>query len=81
MLTTLCHGMRSFLDAESYKISGTHITFNQEAEWSQLSSLGFLQRSGIQYHWENPGFSSFDDFLGTLKQPKRKNIRQVPGFR
>lgn len=63
--------------ADNYKISSTHITFNQQAEWDRLSELGFLQRSGIQYHWDNPGYPSFDDFLGTLKQSKRKNIRQA----
>ena len=64
-------------DADSYNISSTHITFNQEQEWSRLSELGFLQRSGVQYHWENPGYGTFEDFLGTLKGPKRKNIRQA----
>lgn len=36
-----------------------------------------MQRTGIQYHWENPGYSTFEDFLSALKQPKRKNIRQA----
>ena len=63
--------------AEDYGISSAHVTFNGEEEWKRLSDMGFLQRAGIQYHWENPGYSSFDDFLSNLKQSKRKNIKQV----
>ena len=65
------------MSAEDYGISSAHVTFNGEEEWKSLSDLGFLQRAGIQYHWENPGYSSFDDFLSYLKQSKRKNIKQV----
>lgn len=31
---------------------------------------------GVQYHFENRGYDSFDDFLMSLKQKKRKSIRQ-----
>ena len=60
-------------------ISSAHITFNQQQEWDspELASLGWLQRSGIQCHWENKGYASFDDFLATLKNSRRKTIRQV----
>ncbi|KAL6650757.1 hypothetical protein ACP70R_009682 [Stipagrostis hirtigluma subsp. patula] len=37
---------------------------------------GLLQRIGMQYHWRNRNYKSFDEFLMDLKQPKRKNIRQ-----
>jgi predicted N-acyltransferase len=37
---------------------------------------GFLQRTGIQYHWHNAGYATFQEFLETLKQSKRKSIRQ-----
>lgn len=39
--------------------------------------MGYLARTGIQYHWLNRGYSSFDDFLMSLKQSKRNNIRKV----
>ena len=58
-------------------MSSVHFTFNTEEEWRTLAGLGFLQRMGIQFHWSNEGYSTFDDFLMQLKQPKRKNIRQV----
>jgi predicted N-acyltransferase len=33
-------------------------------------------RDGIQYHWFNRGYSSFDDFLRALSSRKRKTIRK-----
>lgn len=58
-------------------MSSLHVTFPTGEEWSALGSLGFQQRRGIQYHWENRGYATFDDFLADLKQRKRKSIRQV----
>jgi hypothetical protein len=58
-------------------VSSLHVTFPTGEEWAALGSLGFQQRRGIQYHWENRGYNTFDDFLADLKQRKRKNIRQV----
>lgn len=62
--------------ADELEVSSLHMTFNTEDEWAALGQLGYQQRTGIQYHWENQGYSSFDDFLMNLKQSKRKNIRQ-----
>lgn len=62
--------------ADALKLSSLHLTFNSAEEWSLLAPLGFLQRTGIQYHWDNRGYQTFDDFLGDLKQSKRKSIRQ-----
>jgi predicted N-acyltransferase len=33
-------------------------------------------RHGIQYHWFNRGYGSFDDFLGALTSRRRKTIRK-----
>ena len=63
--------------ADEYKISGAHLTFNLPEEGDALGDLGFLRRTGIQYHWANSGYSTFDDFLMDLKQSKRNNIRKV----
>jgi uncharacterized protein len=56
--------------------SGVHVTFATEAESRFLSEQGFLQRTDQQFHWENPGYNSFDDFLGALSSRKRKTIRR-----
>jgi predicted N-acyltransferase len=56
--------------------SGVHVTFATEPEFRFLGELGFLQRTDQQFHWENPGYQSFDDFLAALAARKRKTIRR-----
>jgi predicted N-acyltransferase len=56
--------------------SGVHVTFATEPEFRLLGGLGYLQRTDQQFHWENQGFASFDDFLGALAARKRKTIRR-----
>jgi predicted N-acyltransferase len=56
--------------------SGVHVTFAIEPEFRFLGELGFLQRNDQQFHWENAGYGSFDDFLGALASRKRKTLRR-----
>jgi len=58
------------------KLSSAHVTFCTEAEWQALGEAGWLQRLGVQYHFENPGYADFDGFLGALNARKRKSIRR-----
>jgi uncharacterized protein len=62
--------------AGQLKVSSVHITFPPENEWQELAKLGLLQRTGQQYHWENKGYATFDDFLSDLNSRKRKAIRK-----
>lgn len=55
--------------------SSTHVLFLPEDEAQALQKAGFLLRSGVQFHWLNRAYGSFDDFLATLEAKKRKNIR------
>ncbi|KAK9906585.1 hypothetical protein WJX75_004542 [Coccomyxa subellipsoidea] len=61
---------------DEYKISGAHLTFNMPEEGDALGELGYLRRTGIQYHWVNKEYGTFDGFLMDLKQSKRNNIRK-----
>ncbi|HEV2560579.1 MAG TPA: GNAT family N-acetyltransferase [Rhizomicrobium sp.] len=56
--------------------SSLHITFLTEEEWRVAGGLGFLQRNDQQFHWENRGYATFDDFLNDLSSSKRKNLRK-----
>ena len=56
--------------------SSVHITFLPEDDWQALGGKLWLQRTDIQFHWSNPGYGSFEDFLTTLSSQKRKNIRK-----
>jgi uncharacterized protein len=62
--------------AKARKVSSLHVNFMPEAEWKQLGEHGFVQRIGRQFHWENNGYRSFDDFLEALNSRKRKQIRR-----
>ncbi len=56
--------------------SGVHFTFATEDECRFLGKRGFLQRTDQQFHWENAGYNTFDDFLEALSARKRKTIRR-----
>jgi uncharacterized protein len=58
------------------ELSSAHVTFLTEAEWRALGKQGFLQRTDQQFHWENPGYANFDDFLNRLASRKRKAIKR-----
>jgi predicted N-acyltransferase len=62
--------------AERSGISGVHITFLTEGEWSRLGKQGLLQRTGQQFHWRNTEYGTFDDYLATLASRKRKTTRK-----
>ena len=56
--------------------SSAHLTFLTETEWRFLGEQGFLQRTDQQFHWENGGYTTFEDFLAALAARKRKAIRR-----
>jgi predicted N-acyltransferase len=62
--------------AEEQNCSSVHATFCSQAEWQALGKAGWLQRLGTQFHWENAGYKSFEDFLGALSSRKRKAIKR-----
>lgn len=61
---------------ESHNLSSAHITFCRQDEAQQFEKYGFLLRTGLQFHWRNRGYASFDEFLDDLTSRKRKAIRK-----
>lgn len=61
--------------AEQSDVSSLHVLFPTADEAALLESMGMMLREGVQFHWINDGYRHFDDFLATLEQKKRKNIR------
>ena len=57
-------------------MSSAHITFIDEADAGECERRGWLIRHGVQYHWFNRGYASFDDFLDSLTSRKRKSLRK-----
>jgi predicted N-acyltransferase len=56
--------------------SSVHVTFAPEDEWKLLCAQGYLPRTDQQFHWDNGGYATFEDFLGALAARKRKAIRR-----
>jgi predicted N-acyltransferase len=57
-------------------VSSLHILFPEDAEATLLEQAGLLIRHGVQFHWHNADYSSFDQFLAGMNHDKRKRIRQ-----
>ncbi|MFN0194457.1 MAG: GNAT family N-acetyltransferase [Aestuariivirga sp.] len=58
------------------RLSSVHVTFATEQEAEAFRTPEWLMREDIQFHWNNGGYDSFDDFLKSLSSGKRKNIRK-----
>lgn len=61
---------------EQLDASSVHLTFCQEDDYRALGDAGYLQRQGVQYHWFNENYATFDAFLDDLKSSKRKTIKK-----
>ncbi len=57
-------------------VSSLHVTFCPEDEWALMGEAGYLQRTDTQFHFDNEGYATFDDFLAALSSRKRKVIRR-----
>jgi len=57
-------------------LSGAHVNFCRDDERAPLESAGFMPRLGFQYHWQNHGFQSFDDYLASLRSKRRNQVRR-----
>ncbi len=57
-------------------ISSAHVTFVPVDEIPTLEDAGFLHRTDQQFHFQNCGYGSHDDFLQTLASRKRKALKK-----
>lgn len=62
--------------AQENRLSSVHATFCTGDEAERGAAMGLLHRVTQQYHWKNPGYATFDDFLSALSSRKRKTIRK-----
>lgn len=57
-------------------LSSVHVNFCAEDEVEILKSRGYELRVGFQYHWQNAGYESFDDYLAGLRSKRRNQVRR-----
>lgn len=57
-------------------LSSAHMTFIDAAGAAEAERRAWLIRHGVQYHWFNRSYASFEEFLATLSSRKRKTLRK-----
>ncbi len=57
-------------------LSLAQANFISDDQLPLFRDAGWLLRQGVQFHWYNDGFATFDDFLASLSSRKRKAIRK-----
>jgi len=62
--------------ARAMRMSSVHINFLPPEDLAAAEQQGYAQRAGVQFHWNNPGYRDFEDFLATLSANRRKSIRR-----
>lgn len=62
--------------AKESGVSSLHFLFPDEADALLMQQQGMMLRQDVQFHWQNPGYRDFDDFLAALSRDKRKRIKQ-----
>lgn len=69
--------IRAAIDlARENNLSSLHWLFPVAGELPLLESAGMNRRIGVQYHWNNPGYRDFQDYLDSLTASKRKMVRR-----
>jgi uncharacterized protein len=62
--------------ARTVDASSWHILFPEEAQLELFRDERLLHRKGVQYHWFNRSYASFDEFLAGFNSRKRKMVRR-----
>ncbi len=62
--------------AQQQRVSSLHCLFLSATDCAAMQRQGMMIREDVQFHWQNPGYDNFDQFLATLKHSKRKRIKQ-----
>ena len=57
-------------------VSTLHWLFVDDEDGARLSRQGHLSRIGCQFHWRNPGYRDFQDYLDGFTSKRRKAIRR-----
>jgi uncharacterized protein len=74
LLAVLASVLRKLVEAA--KISGAHVLFPTEGEADALAEAGLAHRLGLQFHWHNHGYATFDDYLGRFSSKRRNQIKR-----
>lgn len=62
--------------AQEVGVSSLHILFPRAEDLEVVRRAGMMLREGVQFHWLNRDYESFDQFLGSMAREKRKKVKQ-----
>jgi predicted N-acyltransferase len=62
--------------ARELEVSSFHCLFPRAEDVDVFSEAGMMMRHGVQFHWSNSEYESFDEFLQGMNHDKRKKIKQ-----
>lgn len=74
LMPLLAEALRKLV--EHAELSSAHVLFPTEAEARALEAAGMAARRGIQFHWVNNGYATFDDFLARFSSKRRNQIKR-----
>jgi len=57
-------------------LSSAHINFVCEDDVDEMLKAHLLHRTGLQYHWLNDDYATYEDFLAALTSRKRKALKK-----
>lgn len=59
--------------------SSVHVLFPPEEEAQAIEEAGFFHRSTMQFHWRNPGYRTYDDYLSRFDSKRRNQFKRERG--
>lgn len=64
--------------AKKQGLSSVHILFASHHEAAQLEALGLglFRRKSMQYHWKNPGYRTYHDYLARFDAKRRHQLKR-----
>ncbi|MBK9259631.1 MAG: N-acetyltransferase [Polyangiaceae bacterium] len=70
----LAEALRRIVD--KIEVSSAHVLFPSPEQASLLAQTGLAERYGIQFHWKNHGYVTYDDFLGRFSSKRRNQWKR-----
>ena len=56
--------------------SSLHVLYPPDEEAAYLESVGLARRATLQFHWKNPGYRDWEDFLSRFTSKRRHQLKR-----
>jgi uncharacterized protein len=63
-------------EAKENECSSVHALFPLEEELPALRAAGLYARSTLQFHWKNPGYKTYQDYLSRFDSKRRNQLKR-----